>query len=250
MRVVSRRSRILEKLTTWKYLKEFIDSNSIIADIGAGTGIYAFELAQQAKFVIAVDLVRKHIDEIDLRIKNKVVSNIRTICSSATDLSSIGNEECDLVLCLGPMYHLQNKTDRIKCLNECSRILKKNGVLFIAYINKIMAMLYFIRNRKYLSTEIISKIENDNYKELKEFDNFLGISHFTNPDCIEKEAIESGLLVERNIAADGISYFISEQLEEMTEDEWESFVEMHLNHCEDKNSFEMSMHGLMICKKV
>ena len=57
IRLVSRRSRILEKLTTWKYLKEFIDSNSIIADIGAGTGIYAFELAQQAKFVIAVDLV-------------------------------------------------------------------------------------------------------------------------------------------------------------------------------------------------
>jgi 2-polyprenyl-3-methyl-5-hydroxy-6-metoxy-1,4-benzoquinol methylase len=249
-RLKSRRSRILERITTLKYIREVIDSHSIIADVGAGTGVYTFELAQQTRFIIAVDLVGKHIDEIDKKVKDNAIGNISTICTSATDLSSIGNEECEVVLCLGPMYHLQNKIDRLKCLNECSRILKKNGVLFVAYINKITAMLYFIKNRKFLDTNVIDKIENEKYEELKGFDTFLDISHFTNPNEIENEAKKSGLLVEKNIAADGISYFISEQLEEMTMEEWNTYIKMHLDHCEDKNSFEMSMHGLMICKKV
>jgi 2-polyprenyl-3-methyl-5-hydroxy-6-metoxy-1,4-benzoquinol methylase len=45
-RLKSRRSRILERITTLKYIQESIDSHSIIADVGAGTGVYTFELAQ------------------------------------------------------------------------------------------------------------------------------------------------------------------------------------------------------------
>lgn len=249
-RLISKRSRTIEKITTLNYIQDVMDTNSIIADIGAGTGIYSFELAEQSKFVIAVDLAKKHIDEIEKKIKDNLIKNISTICTSATNLSSIDNEECNIVLCLGPMYHLQKKIDRMQCLKECSRILKKNGIIFIAYINKITAMLYFIKNKKFIDTNIMDKIESNKYEELKGFDTFIGISHFTNPKEIENEAMECGFVVEKNVAADGISYFLSEQLEEMTIDEWNTYIKMHLNHCEDKNSFEMSMHGLLICKKM
>lgn len=41
----------------------------------------------------------------------------------------------DVVLCLGPMYHLLKDEDRIKCIDECLRVLKPDGILAIAYIN-------------------------------------------------------------------------------------------------------------------
>ena len=37
---------------------------------------------------------------------------------------------------MGPLYHLQNKSDRIKALNEAHRVLKKGGLLIAAGISK------------------------------------------------------------------------------------------------------------------
>lgn len=248
IRLKDRRSRILEKTTTLKYLSEYIKQETIIADIGAGTGIYTLELAQRAKYVIAVDLVEKHITEIAKKAKEKNIRNIKTICGSATNLSTIENNICDVVLCLGPMYHLKNGSERNNCWKECKRIMKTDGVLFVAYINKVLAINYFAKNGKFLTTEMISDIEKSGYIKTKGFDNFLDISYLSDSESIENEAIEPGLKVEKNLATDGISYFIQEQIEKMNEQQWEDYIKLHIDHCEDINSFGMSMHGLLICK--
>jgi len=66
---------------------------------------------------------------------------------------------------------------------------------------------------------------------------------------IENEASRKGFATVKNIGVDSISYFIQDQLDEMTENEWKDYLEFHFENCERKNSFGMSMHGLLICQK-
>jgi len=248
-RLKIRRSRILEKLITLKYISKYISPLSRIADIGAGTGIYALEIANKVNSIDAVDLVQKHVDEIDKKALSLGINNIKTICASATDLHMLKNDNYDMVLCLGPMYHLKNKKDRIRCLEECKRILKKDGILFVAYINKLLAMNYYAKNKKFLNEELFFEIEKGSVEKQKGFDEFLDISFFSDPEEVENEATSCDFEVINNLATDGISYFIQEQIEDMTNEQWDIYVKMHERHCEDSNSFGMSMHGLMICKK-
>jgi len=248
-RLKIRRSRILERITTLNYINKYVNKNFIVADIGAGTGVYTFELAGKVKSVFAVDLVQEHVDEINDKARISNINNVNAICESAISLKSIESDSYDMVLCLGPMYHIKEKSERLQCINECKRISKKNGVIFIAYINKVLAMNYFVKNKKYLNKQIYEEIELGKTISQKGFDQFLDISFFTDPSEIEEEAILCELKIEKNLGTDGISYFIQDQIEDMNNEQWDVFVRMHERHCEDKNSFGMSMHGLVICRK-
>jgi len=43
-------------------------------------------------------------------------------------------------LCLGPKYHFLKDKDQIKCIDERLRVLKLDGILAIAYIDRYAQM--------------------------------------------------------------------------------------------------------------
>ncbi|GAB6091507.1 hypothetical protein [Spirochaeta dissipatitropha] len=129
------------------------------------------------------------------------------------------------------------------------RILKPGGIAFFAYINKLTAIYYFTKNEKIINPELLKKIDRADGVVPEGFDTFLDISYFTDPQEIENEILDNGLQPIKNIGTDSVSYLIQEQLEKLPEEYWHSFIQFHLQHCEDKSSFGMSMHGLVIAKK-
>jgi len=248
-RLNRRRSRNLERITTMRYLEPFLSKDTCLADIGCGTGAYCFELAGKSKSVTAVDLIERHIAQINERIAAERTPNLEAHVASATDLALLETASFDVAICLGPLYHLQKAGDRRRCLDECNRILRKGGILAISYINKQATVSYFAKNRKHFSRDLVLALESDDYEAFSSFDDFLSISYCTDPEAMENEAIQSGFSVVNNLAADGVSYFISEQLEEMDDPQWKAYVDYHLRHCEDASTFGMSSHGLLICRK-
>jgi ubiquinone/menaquinone biosynthesis C-methylase UbiE len=248
-RLNRRRSRNLERITTMRYLEPYLANDKSLADIGCGTGAYCFELAARTKSVTAIDLIERHIAQVNERIAAEKTPNLRAFVASATDLSLLETASFDVAICLGPFYHLQKADERRRCLDECSRILRQGGILAASYINKQATVSYFARNRKHFSRELVQALEDDDYKAFSTFDDFLSISYCTDPGSIESEAARSGFSIVKNLAADGVSYFISEQLEEMDDSQWKAYVEYHLRHCEDESTLGMSSHGLLICRK-
>lgn len=248
-RLGRRRSRTLERDTTERYLRRYIPDASTAADIGAGAGAYSFGLAARCARVLAVDIVEKHVREIKERCLAEGVSNLEAVCASATDLSGIPSGSYDAVLCLGPLYHLKEKKDRLACLSECKRIAKDGGVIFVAYINKLCAMQYYYAKAKPLSRALLTAIEEGAVVDSGGFDRFLELSYFSDPDEAASELAACGLALERQIGVDGIAYFIQDRLDELSDEDWEAYRDLHFRHCEDGHSLGMSMHGLAICRK-
>lgn len=84
-------------------------------------------LAEKGYDVTAVELVDHNLNI--LKSKSKTHHNIKIYKGNAVDLSFLESAAYDLVLLLGPMYHLFTSEDKRRALSEAIRISKKGGTL-------------------------------------------------------------------------------------------------------------------------
>jgi len=111
-----------------------------ILDLGGGPGRYSIWLADRGYRVTLADLspdllaiARDKSHEAGVHLQDIVEAN-------AIDLSRFSDSAFDAVLCLGPMYHLLEQTDRERVAAELSRILKPRGHAFVAFLNSLGAL--------------------------------------------------------------------------------------------------------------
>ena len=126
------RHGMVEFLTTMRYIERFIRPGDRVLEIGAGTGRYSHTLARQGYAVDAVELVEHNIEV--FRQNTLPEENVRIVQGNALDLSAFPDRTYDIVLLLGPLYHLYNDEDKRQALREAIRVTKKGGVVFAAYV--------------------------------------------------------------------------------------------------------------------
>ncbi len=134
----------LEYERTIRILKQYLPKNAKILDLGGGAGVYSFALADLGYEVSLADLsenlIHQAIEE-NLGRENKIIS-----CEvvNALDLTIYEDEQFDVVLLFGPLYHLLEKQERDQCLKEVNRVLKRNGMVlasFIPYLSGSIAII-------------------------------------------------------------------------------------------------------------
>jgi SAM-dependent methyltransferase len=107
---------------------------AIILDIGGGAGVYSFWLADLGYEVHLVDAAPRLIAEARRQAAEKralascKVGDARTL--------EFPDGHADVVLFLGPLYHLTEAADRAKALAEAKRVLKPGGWFFGAMISR------------------------------------------------------------------------------------------------------------------
>jgi len=107
---------------------------AVVLDVGGGAGAYAFWLAELGYHVHLVDAAPRLIDEARRRSAGR-----RPLASSSVgDARALEfpDNTADIVLLLGPLYHLTAGADRAKALAESNRVLKPGGWLFGAVISR------------------------------------------------------------------------------------------------------------------
>jgi len=122
-----------EFIVTTFYLDEIIHNSDKILDVAAGTGIYALYYAEKGCTVEAMDIVPKHVETL----KSKILGEMELFASvgNALDLHEYEDDFFDVVLNMGPVYHLDFE-EVIPCIKESIRVLKSGGKLVITYVNK------------------------------------------------------------------------------------------------------------------
>lgn len=129
----------LEAERTREVLREYLPAPPArILDAGGGPGAYAFWLAGQSYDVHLLDIVSRHIEQAKERNKDGILKSVAVGDARNLDFEA---DSMDADLLMGPLYHLQDRPDRIAVLEESLRVLKPGGVLFCAAISRFASFL-------------------------------------------------------------------------------------------------------------
>jgi ubiquinone/menaquinone biosynthesis C-methylase UbiE len=248
-RLVQANAQKLEYLTTNYVLEEVIPANSKILELGAGTGRYSFYYASKGHQVTATDVVPKHVEKMKNKLhQNPKIEHMKIELKDATDLTGFKDESFDVVLSLGPLYHLRNEADRIDSITESLRVLKPGGILAVAYINKFFILTALAKNND-LNKDYIDMILKNGFVESEDEKDFLSNAYFSSPKEIEEILNQFNVNKVEHVGTDGIGYLMRDMVNNMNEQEYENWIKYHLSTCKEPSILGYSNHGLYICKK-
>lgn len=134
-RLIRDASGRLEYEMTMRKLRKYLPSSATILDLGGAAGTYTFPLAEQGYQLYLSDLSETLIEKAKEKLlctANKNVISCDVV--NAIDLSIYKDEQFDVVLLFGPLYHLLETTERNQCIKEVNRVLKKGGLVFASFI--------------------------------------------------------------------------------------------------------------------
>jgi S-adenosylmethionine-dependent methyltransferase len=127
----------IERDVTWRFLDKYLPRQGNILELGCATGAYTIPLAKRGYNVTAVDITPNLLAECQRRVvKAKLGGKVTCYIADARDLSAIRGENYDVVMIMGPLYHLVLEEDRIKALQEAHARLKPGGVVFSAFVSR------------------------------------------------------------------------------------------------------------------
>jgi SAM-dependent methyltransferase len=123
----------LEFARTKELILRFLpEGPSRILDIGGGPGLYADWLSERGHEVSLIDPVPLHVEQ----------AAARGIVAERGDARDVDrpSDSVDVVLLLGPLYHLVDRDDRLRALTEACRVVQPGGVVFAAGISRFAAL--------------------------------------------------------------------------------------------------------------
>lgn len=209
----------VEFLTTMKYLHDNLKPGMKLLEVGAGTGRYSLALAKEGYTVEAVELVQHNVDVLKSKIQPQY--DLQCIQGDALDLSNYADNIFDVVLVLGPMYHLYTRENQHRCLEEAIRVTKTDGKIFVAYcMNEATILQYGFKRNKIklcLDAEMLTK---DYHCISVEKDLF---QLFRTEEIDELNALFDVKLLKR-VAADGPAYYLTDIIDEMDEETFQIFL--------------------------
>lgn len=237
----------IEFLTTMHYIGKYIKPGGRVLEIGAATGRYSHALAQRGYAVDAVELVGHNIDI--FRQNTQPGENITITQGNALDLSAFPDNQYDITLLLGPLYHLYNEEDKRQALSEAIRVTKQGGVVFAAYVISDGCLLDegFKRGNINVS-EYIDKglLDPQTFAARSEPKDLF--------ELVRKEDIDklmSAFPVTRlhYIASDGCALFMREAVDAMNQEQFELYLKYHLATCEREDLLGITSHAVDIFRK-
>ena len=211
----------LEFEYTKRHLEEFIHEGADVIELGCGTGYYAMHFSSRCRTYLGVDMVPEHIAILEEKIRVSGRKNVRAQLGDATALTEVAGGSFDVVLCLGPMYHLPDR-ERELVFAQCRRILRPGGIAAFAYVNKVGV---------YAGGCIHDKLR----------------ASYPMPEEMEEAAARHGFVKLKNLGTD---FFITMSIVEAMSEERFALLRPLLNEMASHGSCTgMSNHALLVCRK-
>ncbi len=241
----SSRHGSVEFLTTVRYVERYLFSGARILEIGAGTGRYSHYFARKGYEVDAVELIDRNIGAFREHTQKGEPVSIRQ--GNATDLFWIDDEQYDIVLLLGPMYHLFTKEEQLAALSESIRVARRGGVVFAAYCMADASILGYGFGRGHIKELLEKKMLNPETFE----------TYSAPEDVFElytKEKIDglmAGFTVDRLhfLGSDMAARYMSDVVDAMDNDTFQIYLRYHFSICERPDLVGATHHSLDVFRK-
>ena len=241
-RLLTTKHGSVEFLTTMKYIQQFATPGCKILEIGAATGKYSIVLAKMGYDVTAVDLTPNNIKI--LKQNAKGIKNLKAFVGDALNLNFKDNQ-FDIVLNFGPMYHLYTEKDKLTAINETIRVAKPNGICMFAYLtHSSIVWGYGVRKN------CLSNLKNHLMPDGKILDdpNEIFSSYFI--EDFNNQFLMFPTKHITTVATDGIFPTMRDYVDNLTDDDFVTLLNWHYATCERLDHQGLSSHMLYICRKI
>ncbi len=139
-RLGSREGRV-ELLRTRRLLRAVLEPRSRILDVGGADGVHTEWLLGDGHAVEIIDIVPLHVERARAR-------GFEAREGDACDLP-YEDDSFDVILLLGPLYHLIDAADRSRALAEVHRVLRPTGLVAASAVTRIAVALDCLRKGRF-----------------------------------------------------------------------------------------------------
>lgn len=174
-----------------------------VLDVGGGSGIHAEWLAGDGYEVELVDPVLLHVEQ---------ASRLPGVTARPGDARDLPADDAayDVVLLLGPLYHLPQRDDRVRALSEAHRVVRPGGLVVAATINRLAGLHDMLRQEYYFTARHRARIdrETEDGRHTSRDGGLFTTAYFAQPHEAPEEFTEAGLTVEGQYGLEGVAWFM------------------------------------------
>ena len=209
----------LEEARTRELIERFAPPPpATVLDVGGAAGAYALWLATAGYTVHLVDPVPRLVAEAERRssLAERPLASCRVGDARALD---VPDETADMVLLLGPLYHLTQSADRARALYEARRVLKPGGGLFAAAISRYASALDGLARNLLSDPRFALIVEQDlrdgQHRNPTDRPDYFTTAYFHHPDELANEIRIAGLELEGVYGIEGPGWILPAVSERM-----------------------------------
>jgi ubiquinone/menaquinone biosynthesis C-methylase UbiE len=184
---------------------------AVVLDVGGGPGVHATRLLERGYTVQLVDAVPRHVREATAALERVGRGTWTATLGDARSLRAASGS-ADVVLLLGPLYHLTEADDRRRALLEAHRVLKPGGVLFAAAISRFASVLDGIARNLIDDPAFLAILDEDlrsgQHRNPTKKPDYFATAYFHRPWELEEELEAAGFLVAEVVGLEGPTWLL------------------------------------------
>jgi ubiquinone/menaquinone biosynthesis C-methylase UbiE len=244
-----------EFAVTLRALKDYLPHlPADVLDVGGGPGRYSIALAKLGYRVTLLDLSEGCLRLAKQKAHEAGVSFADCLRGNATDLRRFRGGSFDVVLLMGPLYHLLDADSRDQAVKETHRVLKKSGFVFATFITRYAPLRWSAKNEPEWLSLGKELLETGVWRPSATGVPSKARVGFTSSYFIHP--VEISPLMKRNgfedldlIGCEGAISMIEEKINELKGDEFDSWVDLNYRLGKDPSLHGAAEHLLYIGRK-
>lgn len=184
---------------------------AVVVDVGGAAGVYALPLAAQGYEVHLLDPVPRHLDQARAA-SAAAPSPLASVARADARALPLSDASADVVLLLGPLYHLTSREDRLRALGEARRVLRTDGLLVAAAISRWGSASDVVHRGRlrddFVAAEVAHDVATGEHRHSEHRRDWFTAAYLHRPEDLAAEVAAAGFAVDGPVAVEGLAAWV------------------------------------------
>ena len=242
---------LVEREMHVRALSRWLPPGGRVLDVGGGPGQWTIWLLRRGHRVVLGDLSPRMLEIARRELTAAGVAAEDVIELDARDLSRFADGSFDVVLSMGPLYHLTEAADRDTAVREAVRVLRPGGLLFATVMTRYAWSLATLLESGAARLADIRRTLDDGVYRNPERGRFTE-AYLFRPEDITPYFESRGTATRGGIASQSFLHLVQEQVAELRErdpDAYEGLIQIAWGAAADPSILGISNHVMYVGAK-